>query len=206
MKTSLIPLVLSLATALAAGAHQIPFNFKDPKGVNTVTFTLDAPLEAISGSANGVSGEVHFDPANPAATSGKLIVDTASLHVPNPTMKQHLHGKDWMDVTSHPTLSFETDSLSKVKTTENVTTAEVTGRLTIKGVSKIVTVPVRITYLKDRLKDRTNGQMQGDLLVLSASFPILRSDFGINPKAPTDKVSDEIMLGLSVAGYAPKRP
>jgi hypothetical protein len=51
---------------------------------------------------------------------------------------------------------------------------------------------------------RTGGQAQGDLLVLRADFRILRSDFGINPKAPDDKVANEIDLTLSLAGASPR--
>jgi polyisoprenoid-binding protein YceI len=39
-------------------------------------------------------------------------------------------------------------------------------------------------------------------LVSRSTFTIKRSDFGINPSAPQDKVSDEIELTLSVAGAA----
>jgi polyisoprenoid-binding protein YceI len=192
------------AIVCALGATAARFDFKDPKGVNTVVFTLDAPLEAISGSANAISGEVEFDPENPAATRGRIVVGTSSLHVPNPTMKEHLHGRDWMDVGNHPTLTFETTSVENVKTVENVTTADVTGKLTIKGVTRTVTVPVKMTHLKDKLAARTNGMMKGDLLVLRASFSVRRTDFEINPRAPSDKVADEIQLTLSVAGAAPR--
>jgi polyisoprenoid-binding protein YceI len=41
--------------------------------------------------------------------------------------------------------------------------------------------------------------------VLRAKFTVKRSDFGINPGAPSDKVSDEIELTLSLAGAAPKK-
>jgi polyisoprenoid-binding protein YceI len=195
---------LALAAACVARAEPITFNFKDPKGVNTVRFTMDAPLEAISGTATGISGEVKFDPAKPEATRGKIVVETASMHVPNPTMKEHMHAKDWMDVSGHPTLTFETESLANVKTSGNVTTADITGKLTLRGVTRTVTAPITITYLKDKLGDRTNGRMQGDLLVLRSNFTIKRSDFGINPGAPKDKVADEVELSLSLAGYAAK--
>ena len=45
---------------------------------------------------------------------------------------------------------------------------------------------------------------KGDLLVIRASFAVKRSDFGINPKAPEDKVADTIDLTLSIAGAAPR--
>ena len=62
---------------------------------------------------------------------------------------------------------------------------------------------MKFTYLKDKLAARTNGQMRGDLLVIRATFTIKRSDFGINPKAPEDNVSDTIELALSLAGGSP---
>jgi polyisoprenoid-binding protein YceI len=90
-----------------------------------------------------------------------------------------------------------------VKTTGNVTTADVTGTLTLHGVSQKVVVPVKLTYLKDKLKDRL-PQMQGDLLVLRSTFIVKRSDYGINKGTFEDKVSDDIELNLSLAGQSPR--
>ena len=196
-------LTLNMLSSAALAAPQ-SFDFKDPKGVNNAVFKLDAPLEAINGSANGISGTVTYDPAAPSSTKGRIVVAAASLHVPNPMMKGHLHSEQWLDVAKHQEITFEAKSLSNVKTTGDSTTADVTGTLSIKGVAKQVTAPVKFTYLKDKLGARTNGQMQGDLLVIRANFAIKRSDFGINPKAPEDKVADTIELTLSIAGASPR--
>jgi len=166
-------------------------------------FKLDAPLEAINGSASGISGTVTFDPADPAATKGKIVVTASSLHVPNPMMKEHMLGEQWLDVAKNKEITFEAKSLSNVKTTGDNTTADVTGTLTIKGMAKEVTAPVKLSYLKDKLGMRVPNQ-KGDLLVIRASFSVKRSDFGINPKAPEDKVSDTIDLTLSIAGSSPR--
>lgn len=204
MKTNL--LTLTFATCLAASALAAPltFDFKDPKGVNNVVFKLDAPLEAINGSASGISGKVTFDPANPGATKGRIVVEAKSLHVPNPTMKEHMHGDQWMDVAKNGEITFEVTGLKNVKTSGENTMGEVTGKLTIKGVTKEITAPVRIAYLKDKLAARTNGQMKGDLLVVRSNFFVRRGDFGINPKAPSDKVAEMIELSLSIAGSSPQ--
>jgi polyisoprenoid-binding protein YceI len=119
-------------------------------------------------------------------------------------MNEHLHGDQWMDVTKHAEIRFEVKDLKNVKTTGSDTTADVVGTFTARGVSKELTIPVKLTFLKDKLGARTNGRMQGDLLVIRSSFTIKRSDFGINPKAPEDKVADEIHLTLSIAGAAPR--
>jgi polyisoprenoid-binding protein YceI len=199
-----VPL-LFLTTILAASLPAAPltFDFKDPKGVNNVVFKLDAPLEAISGSASGISGTVTFDPANPAATRGKIVVQAASLHVPNPMQQQHMQGGQWLGVTKHPEITFEAKELKNVQTAGDTTTADATGTFTLKGVAKDLTIPVKLTYLKDKLGARVPN-LKGDLLVIRANFALKRSDFGINPGAPQEKVSDVIDLTLSIAGAAAK--
>src|SRR5262245_55148610 len=197
------PALLLVASAVGLAAAPISFDFKDPKGVNTVIFKTDAPLESINGTANGVSGTISFDPASPADVKGKLVVAASSLHVPNPTMKEHLQGDGWLDVKKHPEITFEVIGTKNAKTEGNATTLDVTGNMTIKGVTKSITVPVKLTYLKDKLKARGGSNKDGDLLVLRASFPIKRSDYGINAAKFEEKVSNDIELTFSLAGIAP---
>ena len=201
MKTFLRALFALTAVSTAALAAPQTFDFKDPKGVNNAVFKLDAPLEAINGSASGISGSVTFDPANPSATKGKIVIAASSLHVPNPMMKEHLHGSQWMDVARHPEITFEAKELKSVKTEGDNTTADAVGAFTAHGVTKELTVPVKLTYLKDKLGQRVPGK-QGDLLVIRANFTLKRADFGINPKAPAEKVSETIDVALSIAGAA----
>lgn len=196
-------LVCCLLTS-AVSAASLSFDFKDPKGVNNVIFKLDAPLEAISGSANGITGTLTYDPANPAAAKGKITVAASSLHVPNSMMKEHMHGGQWLDVAKYPEITFELKELAHAKTEGDVTSAQALGTFTLRGVSKELSVPVKLTYLKDKLQARTNGQMKGDLLVVRSSFSIQRSDFQVNPGAPQDKVADTIDLTLSIAGASPR--
>jgi len=196
--THIIPL-LTLTTAAYAAPQS--FDFKDPKGVNNVVFKLDAPLESINGSANGITGTVSFDAENPAATTGKIVVAANTLTVPNPMMKEHLHSEKWLDVTKNAEITFEAKSLANVKTEGNVTTADATGTFTLHGVSKEITVPVKLTYLKDKLSSRVPN-MKGDLLVIRANFTVNRNDFDINKGQYEDKVSTTIDLSLSIAGAA----
>ena len=199
-------LLMLAAVTLSSAALAAPqsFDFKDPKGVNNALFRLDAPLEAITGTANGISGSIDYDPDQPESLSGKIVIESKSLTVPNPMMLGHLHGDQWLDVEKYPQITFVSTKTANVRKAGDKVTADVTGRLTIHGESREITVPVSFTYLKDRLGDRTMGQMQGDLLVVRTKFTIKRSDFGINPKAPEDKVADEIELALSLAGAAPR--
>lgn len=197
----LVMLTAALAAAANALAASQTFNFKDPKGVNNVVFKTDAPLEAISGSASGVSGTVSFDPANPGSTTGKIVVDAKTMTVPNKMMNEHMLGDQWLNAAKNPEIVFDVKKLANVKTTGDTTTANATGTFSLKGVSKEITVPVKLTYLKDKLGARTPN-MKGDLLVVRANFQVKRSDYDINPKAPADKVADEIDISLSLAGFS----
>jgi len=203
MKKKLFCVLILTSLAATAPVAAAEFDFKDPKGVNNIVFKTDAPLESINGTATGISGKVTFDPDKPGAVKGKIIVEAKSLHLGNPMQKEHLHGDKWIDVAKYPEITFEVDSAKNVKTQANVTTAEVTGKFSLHGVAKTITLPVTLTYLKDKLKARIPGK-DGDLLVIRASFKIKRSDFGINPGQGEDKVSDDIELNLSIAGAAPR--
>ena len=150
MKGSLTTILLGLALSRALSAAPLNFDFKDPKGVNNITFKIDAPLESTTGAAAGISGRVTFDPDAPAALQGRIVVATASLHVPNPMMNQHLLGPQWMDAARFPEITFDVEKVSDAQVQGNDTRATVTGRLTIKGVTKPVTTPVRLTCLPDR--------------------------------------------------------
>lgn len=132
------------------------------------------------------------------------MVGAASLHVLNLIMEECLHSGQWLGAAEFSELTFESKSLADVKTADQTTTAKLSGTLTLHGVAKELVVPVKLTYLKDKLGARTGGQMNGDLLVIRADFRILRSDFGINPQAPEDKVANEIDLAVSLAGAAPR--
>jgi polyisoprenoid-binding protein YceI len=202
-KNLLTLLTTTLLSAAALGAPQ-EFDFKDPKGVNNATFNLDALLEAITGSANGVSGKVSFDPAHPGATTGAIVIDANSLTVPNSMMKDHMLGEQWLNTATHKEIRFETKSLKNIKTNGDTTTADAVGTFTLKGITKEITAPIKLTYLKDKLGARTNGRMNGDLLVIRSTLTIKRTDFDVNPGAPEDKVANEIEVSLSIAGSCPQ--
>lgn len=202
MKIKLFILALVTLAGTAFAAPQT-FDFKDPKGINNAGFKLDAPLESINGSASGVSGAVVFDPSNPGATKGKIVVATASMILPNPMQRQHMLSDKWLDAAKFPEISFESSAFKNVQTSGDTTTANVTGIFTLKGVSKELTVPLKLTYLKEKLGQRVPNQ-QGDLLVIRSNFTIKRSDFNIMPGQFEDKVSDTIEITLSIAGASPK--
>jgi polyisoprenoid-binding protein YceI len=205
MKTSLLTSLLVAVSAAALSAAPTSFDFKDPKGVNAVSFKLDSLLEPIAGNATGVTGTVLFDPANPGATSGKIEVATNTLTVTNDTMTEHMRGDKWLDAAKHPAITFELGQLSDVKTAGDTTTAIATGKLTIKGVTKELTTPVRLRHIAGAFGKRINKpEVKGDLLVVYADFKVNRADYGIQPGQSEDKVGNEIGISLALVGGAPQ--
>ena len=201
-------LFVVLSAFVAAGsvrAAGTEFDFKDPKGVNSISFTLDSLLEPFTGVASGISGKVTFDPADPKATKGTITVETKSLHLENKGMKETLHGPDWLDVAKNPKIEFAIKNVTESKSVgENVFDLTVVGDLTCMGVTKELTVPVKATYLPGKLGERSS-KLSGDLLVLRASFAMKRKDFGIKPDMPGTVVAEEIQLRVSIVGVSPKK-
>ena len=197
-------LIFSLSfVALCAYSKSTVFDFKDPKGVNSILFHLDAPLESISGSGNDLTGSVIFDPEKPESTSGEIRLSSSSLHVGNPVLKEHMHGDDWLQVNKFPEIKFSFSSLSKVKKDGNSLVGEANGKMTIRNVTIAMPIPVKITYLKGLLEKR--NRVPGDLLVVRSKFVVKRDDFNIQKGKNLEKVSNEIEIILNLAGAAPKK-
>lgn len=199
-----VALMAGLLHVSAIRAAAAEFDFKDPKGVNAMSFVLDSLLEPIMGVASGVSGRVNFDPADVTKTTGKIVVDAKTLYTPNTGMTETLHGGDWLNVGKNPTVEFTVKSIKDVKKVDgNVSEAAVTGDFLCNGVTKELTVPVKFAHLPGRAGDRMRGA-QGDLLILRSTFTISRADFKIKPGG-NDVVADNVEVRVSIVGMAAKK-
>ena len=194
-----LTIILLLGSAFLCTAK--PFDFKDPKGVNNIIFQMDAPLESINGSADGISGVVYFDPAKPEQTSGQIILDASSLHVGNNVLKEHMHGKEWMNVVKYPSIRFNLSKLTDIKKEGMDLLALAEGKMTIRNITTHIQVPVKLTYLKDMLIKR--NRVPGDLLVIRAKFIVKRDDYNIQKGQNLEKVANDIEISLNLAGASP---
>jgi polyisoprenoid-binding protein YceI len=205
-RTSVVGLGVAAFSILLAGvsfAGETVFDFKDPKGVNTMSFWLESVVEPIMGLASGVSGTVRFDPDDPRKTSGRIVVDATTLHVANERMKQVLHSADWMHVERYPTIEFSFKEVKEArKAADGIWEMTVLGDFTCKGTTRPLTLKVRAHHLPGKLSSRLPAE--GDLLVLRTEFKISRKDFDIQPDQHTVVVSDEIEIRASIVGCAPK--
>ena len=179
------------------------FDFKDPKGVNNIIFQMDAPLESINGSGDGIDGKVLFNPDKPEATKGTIYLKANTLHVGNPVLKEHMHGSDWLNVSKFDSIKFQLSKLHKIKRSQNDFTAQAKGKMTIKNVTLEMDVPVKLTYLKGLLEKR--NRVPGDLLILRSKFIVKRSDFNIQKGQNLEKVANDIEISLNLAGSAPNK-
>src|SRR5690606_24808502 len=107
-------------------------------------------------TATGIEGTIVYDAEAPAKVSGKITLHTDSLRVGNPMMVDHLKSADWMDVKQYPTITFVAEKAGNPRQEKNALVLDITGKLTVKGITKEVTVPVSFTHLPDQLGARLN--------------------------------------------------
>ncbi|MDF1545177.1 MAG: YceI family protein [bacterium] len=182
------------------------FTIEDPMGRNTVTFKSTAPLEDIVGTSNQISGQLVFDPNNPdAGGHGEFVVPVKTLNTGIPLRDEHLAGADWLNADKNPNIEFritEVKNVKEVKSTKDAKTFEVTaiGDFSLNGKTKRISVPARITYLKEN--KMTEQKMPGDLLAARTTFEVALADFGITgPKGMNligSKVGEKVEIDLSL--------
>jgi polyisoprenoid-binding protein YceI len=154
--------------------------------------------------ASGISGEIAFDPASPKSATGKIIVDVASLQFVNTRYTETALGSRALDAQTYPRMEFTLKQVKQFKTTApNVYSGTVAGDFTCHGVTKPITIPVRVTYLAGKAKDR-NRRAGGDLLVLRTDFKIKRTDYGIAQGIMPELVADEVEIRANLVGTAPE--
>jgi len=181
------------------------FSLKDPKGVNSIRFTLDGRFEHISGYTTAIDGNVMFDPASPEKLTGTVTVQAGSLVAHNASLTEHMKQPMWLDSATHPTITFSVTKVADLKPIDGPDKSwsmDVTGDFTLRGVTKSLTVPVKVTHMPGQLSKR--NRVAGDLMAIRTSFVISRKDFGVDGNQPLDIVADEVRVDLSIAAFAPK--
>jgi polyisoprenoid-binding protein YceI len=146
-----LPIHKSTAALLAAFAL-VALAFAAPAAAGTTeTYSIDpAHSEAsfqirhmftkVRGGFNDFEGTVHLDPENPAESTVEFRIDAASIDTDNQDRDKHLRSEDFFWVEQHPEITFESESIRPVSENRYA----VTGTLTMRGVSKKVTLPVEM--------------------------------------------------------------
>jgi len=133
----------------------------------------------VTGTFHGLAGTIIFDPANVASAKIDVSVDAATIDTDNNTRDGHLRKEDYFDVKNYPRIRFVSAKVENGKRTGDFI---VTGRLTIKKVSKDIMFPFTA-------KPVSNGY------ILKGDFKINRRDFGVGAGST---ISDNLLVCLEV--------
>jgi polyisoprenoid-binding protein YceI len=181
-KAVLAALLIHLALVVSALAAPIAYRL-DPDA-STVAFETDFGPDLITGAIPLKEADLRLDFDNAANCTISVTLDVSAATASFPFAAQALRGPKVLDAASHPRMTFE--SLSVTGAGE---TAEVTGNLTIRGVTRPVTLVAQIfrpqgsaTYDRSRLTVRLTGRVN-------------RSDFGAT--GWSDMVGDEVRIVIT---------
>ena len=135
------------------------------------------------------SGKITLDRAAKTG-SVDVVIDAKSVDTGYPVFNGHIQGEDFFATEKYPTITFKSDTL-KFKGDKLVA---VKGDLTIKGVTKPVTLTVT------SFKCMPHPMLKKDACGANASTRIKRSDFNAGKYAPY--VSDDVTLTIPVEAIA----
>lgn len=185
---------LMLAAALTGGLTSAAF-------AAPVTYTVDNTHSAARFSYNHLglstqtsrfntaSGTIVFD-AQAKTGQVDITIDTRSINTGIDVFNTHIQAKDFLDTATYPTATFKSTKINFVGDKP----ATVDGDLTIKGVTK----PVTLKLIHFSAIDHPMNKKPA--LGADATVQIKRSEFNAGKYAPA--TSDEVTLTLSVEAIA----
>ncbi len=159
---------------------------------SSVNFNIRHFFSDVAGSFDTFDGQVAFDPADLAGSSVTFSVDVASVDTKNDSRDGHLQSPDFFDAASHPKMTFKSTEIKKGKE-EKV--YDVTGQLTIRDVTKTVTIPVQfLGAMENPMKPST--YVGG----FKTSFSLNRTEYqvGTGDWAATAVIGDEVDININL--------
>lgn len=164
----------------------------DPAHTQLAFVARYAMVTKVRGLFTDFEGTVHIDAENPKNSTAELRIKSASIDTRQDQRDAHLRSEDFFDVENHPGIVFTTTRVEHVDDDRY----RVTGDLTIKGVSRPVSVEVEYT-----------GSAKDPFGNLRAGFEgrgeINRKDWGLNWNAALETggflVGDKLRLELDIS-------
>jgi polyisoprenoid-binding protein YceI len=182
---------MTTATATIAAVR----TFSVDKAHSEATFQVRHLLTKVRGHFSDFEGEIRYDEAHPEQSSVKLTIQAASIDTAEPSRDAHLRSADFFAVEEFPAISFTSTKVAARTGNE----LEVTGDLTIHGVTRTITVPV--TFL-GAAKDPWGNTR----IAFEGEYTISRKDFGLNWNAALETggvlVGDDVKIGVSIQAIA----
>ena len=138
-------------------------------------------ISNVKGEFKNFNVDLESEDENFKNVKAHATIDTASISTNNTDRDNHLKSAEFFNAEAHPQITFETDSLNE----------DVTGNLTINGVTK----PVKLEVDFGGINVDPWGQTKAGF---SFEGKIKRSDFGLNWNAALEAggvmVSDEVKI------------
>jgi polyisoprenoid-binding protein YceI len=181
--------LFSAAPALAGEAYQI-----DPVHSSLLFGIGHLHVSKFWARFKNATGTLDFDQADPTKGSINFEIKADSIDTGDQKRDDHVKGPDFLNCKQFPTITFTSKSIKKTGDEEFA----VTGDLTMHGVKKEVTLPVKHTGSG---KDPMGNFRQG----FETKLQIKRSDYGMG--FMPDMLSDEIdvMMSIEAVKAQPKK-
>lgn len=130
-----------------------------------VTFKIKNLGISVGGKFTTVILESNFNKDDLDNSFINAIIKVNSLDTGNKKRDEHLMKSDFFDVDNFPEIVFKSAKIEKIKDDDY----KITGNLTIKNTTKLVTIPIFIDETKEHL-------------VFNSSFELNRRDYGVGGK------------------------
>jgi polyisoprenoid-binding protein YceI len=179
--------ILSLALTAPSQESSKAATYDITHVYSSVSFNITKFFFNEEGGFRQYSGKIFYDPDHPERSRVQMIVQAESIDTRNDGRDRVLRS----DVARYPALSFV--STSVVPRQNGM--LDVAGDLTIHGVTKLITIPVRFLGTK---------QMQGwgDFIGFDTEFTIDRTEFGVNGGPSWSPIlGKEVEIHLSVGAF-----
>ena len=128
---------------------------------------------------------INLDAENAENSSLSVVIDTASMDSGVDAFDDHLRGDGFFDAAQYPTITFNSTSMKQLVQGRG----KVTGDLTIKDITKPVTLDVKLNKVGKHFRSKK------DLFGISAKTTIRRDDFGVGKY---DAVGQEVKIKIEV--------
>lgn len=190
----ILPLTALCALALAGGAAraadtgpQSGAYAVEPNHTEVLFGVKHLGFSTYYGQFPGASGALILDGANPAASQLDVSVPVASVMTANKTLNDELASAQWLDAGKYPAMTFHSTKI----TMTGPATADVTGDLTLHGVTAPVTLKASFN------RGAPNPMNKRYTIGFEAAGKIKRSVFGVATYLPM--IGDDVDLILSAA-------
>ena len=187
--------LLSAALVAVLGAASLPAlaeTWEIDASHSTVGFSVRHMMVSnVRGSFGTFTARVDGSPADPSTAKISATIEVASVDTREPKRDEHLRAADFFDAAKFPRMTFTSTKVEKVSATK----AKVTGDLTLRGVTKPVTLDVEYTQPVKNPWGKT-------IVGASATGKINRQDFGVSFSKALETggllVGDEVTLQLDL--------